>query len=174
MNLKNKYQKFSKITELKFRRHLADECERQAPLYGIVELNEPYFGAKRIRGRRGYGAGGKTIVFGILKRGGRFIPGLFPMRPKQCCRRSLEVVSVSEVPSIPTVGSVIRDWLTWVLPDISGVIMVAVSLSVVRGILTVLNLFKAAPSIAWCNLTGAGTYVLPAFKRNRGPLQSQA
>ena len=60
MKLKNKYQKFSKITELKFRRHLADECERQAPLYGIVELNEPYFGAKRIRGRRGHGAGRKS------------------------------------------------------------------------------------------------------------------
>ncbi|QMT41312.1 IS1595 family transposase [Neisseria shayeganii] len=102
MELKNKYQKFSKITEpkfrqilrlfsldltasdtakltgisvrsinslyLKLRRRLAEECERQTPLCGIVELDESYFGAKRIRGKRGQGAGGKTIVFGILKR----------------------------------------------------------------------------------------------------------
>jgi len=38
---------------------LADECGRQAPLYGIVELDESYFGAKHIRGKRGRGAGGK-------------------------------------------------------------------------------------------------------------------
>ena len=108
---------------------------RKAGIFiGIAGLDEPYFGAKRIRGRRGHGAGGKTIVFGILKRGGRFIPGLFPMRPKQRCRRSLEVVSVSGVSLIPTVGAVVRGWLTWVLPNISGDIMVAMSLSVVRGI----------------------------------------
>lgn len=29
----------------------------------------PLFGTKRIRGKRGRGAGGKTIVFGLLKRG---------------------------------------------------------------------------------------------------------
>ena len=34
-------------------------------------MDESYFGAKRIRGKRGRGAGGKTIVFGILKRNGR-------------------------------------------------------------------------------------------------------
>ena len=118
---KNKYQKFSKITESKFRRllrlfaldltasdtakltgvsirsvnslylklrrGLADECGRQAPLYGIVELDESYFGAKRIRGKRGRGC---------------------------------------------------------VLPNISGYIMMTMSLSVVRGILTVLNFWSYA------------------------------
>ncbi|MCQ9326621.1 IS1595 family transposase, partial [Neisseria dentiae] len=56
---------------LKLRRRLAGECERQTPFCGIVELDESYFGAKRIRGKRGRGADGKTIVFGILKRGDR-------------------------------------------------------------------------------------------------------
>ena len=115
MNLKNKYQKFSKITEPKFRqllrlfaldltasdtakltgvsirsvnspclksrRRLADEYGRQAPLYGIVKLDESYFGAKRIRGKRGRGAGlavqfgqglheGVLQLFGRLKGGG--------------------------------------------------------------------------------------------------------
>ena len=37
---------------------------------GEVELDDSYFGAKRVRGRRGRGAAGKTPVFGILKRNG--------------------------------------------------------------------------------------------------------
>ncbi len=35
---------------------------------GEVELDESYFGARRIRGKRGRGAAGKTPVFGVLKR----------------------------------------------------------------------------------------------------------
>ena len=38
---------------------------------GEIELDESYFGAKRVRGKRGRGASGKTKVFGILKRHGK-------------------------------------------------------------------------------------------------------
>ena len=37
---------------------------------GEFELDESYFGAKRVRGKRGRGAAGKTPVFGLLKREG--------------------------------------------------------------------------------------------------------
>ena len=37
---------------------------------GPVELDESYFGGRR-KGRRGRGAAGKMVVFGILKRNGR-------------------------------------------------------------------------------------------------------
>ena len=37
---------------------------------GAVEVDESYFGAHRVRGRRGRGAYGKTIAFGLLKRQG--------------------------------------------------------------------------------------------------------
>lgn len=37
---------------------------------GAVELDESYFGGVR-KGKRGRGAGGKVVVFGILKRGGK-------------------------------------------------------------------------------------------------------
>lgn len=37
---------------------------------GEIELDESYFGGKR-KGNRGRGAAGKTIVFGILERGGK-------------------------------------------------------------------------------------------------------
>jgi len=39
-------------------------------LKGEIEADEAYFGGKR-KGHRGRGAAGKTIVFGILERGGR-------------------------------------------------------------------------------------------------------
>ena len=38
---------------------------------GIFEVDESYFGAKRVRGKRGRGAAGKTPVFGLLKRDGK-------------------------------------------------------------------------------------------------------
>jgi len=38
---------------------------------GEVELDESYFGARRVRGKRGRGAIGKTVVFGLLKRNGK-------------------------------------------------------------------------------------------------------
>lgn len=39
------------------------------PLMGQIEVDESYFGARRVKGRRGRGAKGKIIVFGLLKRG---------------------------------------------------------------------------------------------------------
>lgn len=53
----------------RIRVRLAQECAAQSPLSGTLEADESYFGPKRIRGKRGRGAGGKTIVFGLLKRG---------------------------------------------------------------------------------------------------------
>ena len=52
----------------KVREKMAEKCEEEAKLCGIVEADESYFGPKRIRGKRGRGAGGKTIVFGLMKR----------------------------------------------------------------------------------------------------------
>ena len=39
------------------------------PPGGCVEIDESYFGGRRIRGKRGRGASGKTVAFGIKKRG---------------------------------------------------------------------------------------------------------
>ena len=38
---------------------------------GEIEIDESYFGAKRVRGKRGRGASGKQPVFGMLKRDGK-------------------------------------------------------------------------------------------------------
>lgn len=44
--------------------------DRGEQFYGDVELDESYFGGAR-KGKRGRGAAGKVVVFGILKRGGK-------------------------------------------------------------------------------------------------------
>ena len=44
--------------------------ERAAQFCGEIEVDESYFGGIR-KGKRGRGAAGKTIVFGLLKRGGK-------------------------------------------------------------------------------------------------------
>jgi transposase len=56
---------------LRLRDRLAHACEEAGRFTsGRVEVDESYFGRRRVRGKRGRGAGGKTIVFGIFKRGG--------------------------------------------------------------------------------------------------------
>lgn len=41
------------------------------PFAGDIEVDESYFGARRVRGKRGRGASGKTPVLGLHKRGDR-------------------------------------------------------------------------------------------------------
>ena len=52
---------------------------------GEYELDESYFGARRVRGKRGRGAAGKTPVFGLLKRGEKVYVTVVP----DCSQESL-------------------------------------------------------------------------------------
>lgn len=54
-----------------FRDSILRHSIEQAQFSGEVEIDESYFGARRVRGKRGRGAAGKTPVFGILKRNGK-------------------------------------------------------------------------------------------------------
>ena len=51
---------------------------QSAPLKGQIEVDESYFGARRVKGKRGRGANGKTIVFGLLKRGDKVYTEIVP------------------------------------------------------------------------------------------------
>jgi transposase-like protein len=62
-NTINRY--FTLLREAILKDSLSKEGKKEK---GEFELDESYFGAKRIRGKRGGGAAGKTIVFGVLKR----------------------------------------------------------------------------------------------------------
>jgi transposase len=56
----------------KIRERIYEDCEKNSPLgNGSIELDESYFGARRVKGIRGRGAQGKTPVFGMLKRNGK-------------------------------------------------------------------------------------------------------
>jgi len=63
---------------LKIRLRLAQDCQRESPFAGEVEVDESYFGARRVKGKRGRGAGSKTIVFGMYKRNGKVFTEIVP------------------------------------------------------------------------------------------------
>jgi transposase-like protein len=61
------------------RRRLVEVCNGEnAPFVGHIEVDESYFGARRVKGKRGRGARGKTIVFGLLKRQGKVYTEIVP------------------------------------------------------------------------------------------------
>ena len=61
-------------------------CNKTSPFSGIIEVDESYFGAKRVKGKRGRGASGKTPVFGILQRGGHVYTEIVP----DCAQKTLQ------------------------------------------------------------------------------------
>ena len=62
----------------KIRQIIAYNLEKDSPfLNGEIEVDESYFGGVR-KGKRGRGAGGKTPVFGLLKRGGKVYTQIIP------------------------------------------------------------------------------------------------
>lgn len=68
------------------RERIAKFCEQQSPFKGEIEVDESYFGGKRIKGKRGRGAYKKTPVFGILKRGGKVYTEIVP----DCAKATLQ------------------------------------------------------------------------------------
>lgn len=84
-----KYTKINRKTInrlfLKFRIRLTEISIANTPELGKFEVDESYFGAKRIRGKRGRGAAGKTPVFGILKRDGKIFVNIV----KNCTKAQL-------------------------------------------------------------------------------------
>ena len=54
------------------------EVDGETPLGGAVEADETYVGGKRSGGKRGRGAPNKTIVFGMLERGGDIMANVVP------------------------------------------------------------------------------------------------
>lgn len=81
------------------RLRIAEYCEAQSPFAGEIEVDESYFGAKRVKGKRGRGAFGKTAVFGIFKRNGHVYTEIVP----DCSKSTLQGIIRGRV----ALGSVI-------------------------------------------------------------------
>ena len=73
--------------------------EKARPFAGEVEIDESYFGPRRVRGKRGRGAGGKTPVIGLLKRGGK----VFTEIVENCSKQALMPIIKGQVLSKATV-----------------------------------------------------------------------
>ncbi len=67
------------------RLRIVDLSVYEGKFSGEIEVDESYFGAKRIRGKRGRGARGKIPVIGVLKRGGK----VFTKVVKNCSKEQI-------------------------------------------------------------------------------------
>src|SRR5450432_2597280 len=74
-----------RIYELLRRRVVELAREEARPFTGEVEIDESYFGPRRVRGKRGRGAGGKIPVIGLHKRG----QSVYLSVVKNCSRQEL-------------------------------------------------------------------------------------
>lgn len=83
------------------RQLIAQSCEMESPFQGEIEVDESFFGARRVRGRRGRGALGKTIVFGVYKRNGKVYTEIVP----DCSRATLHAVIRGKVNFKSTIHS---------------------------------------------------------------------
>ena len=54
------------------------EERRESQIKNGIEVDESYFGPRRVRGKGGRGAGKKIIVLGLLKRNGRVYTQVIP------------------------------------------------------------------------------------------------
>jgi len=61
---RNTIDRYFNIFREKIAKFSCESCRES----GEFELDESYFGARRVRGKRGRGAAGKTPVFGLLKK----------------------------------------------------------------------------------------------------------
>jgi transposase-like protein len=75
--------------------------ETEKELSGEFEVDESYFGAKRIRGKRGRGAAGKTPVFGLLKRNGKVYTQII----KKCSKQEIMPIIQGKILESSTIYS---------------------------------------------------------------------
>ena len=97
LNRKTINRYYQIFRECIFRASMAEASKES----GVFEVDESYFGAKRVRGKRGRGAAGKTPVFGLLKRDGK----VFVTVVKDCSKESLMPIIQGKVLEGSTVHS---------------------------------------------------------------------
>lgn len=97
------------------RKRISELWEDPPPFKGTVEVDESYFGAKRVKGKRGRGTGGKTKVFGILKRDdGKVYTEIIP----DCSRKTLQAIIQGKINSDSVVNS--DGWKAGACPHENG------------------------------------------------------
>lgn len=95
-NTVNRYYTLLRETILAHQMRLARDV-----IGGEVEIDESYFGPRRVKGKRGRGAGDKIPVFGILKRHGQVFITTVP----NCSRHELLPIILGKVEPGATINS---------------------------------------------------------------------
>ena len=77
-----------------FRARIQTASAQESAAHGIVEVDESYFGPRRVKGKRGRGAASKVPVFGLYERGGKVYTEIVP----NCSRPVLQRIIRGHVP----------------------------------------------------------------------------
>ena len=86
---------------LRLRRRLHQRCPVPVELSGALELDESYFGPRRVRGKWGRGTGSKTVAFGLFKRGGQVSTKIVP----DCSKKTLQGIIRGKIDSAALVNT---------------------------------------------------------------------
>ena len=96
----------------KIRRRIAEQCEQASPFAGSIEVDESFFGARRMKGKRGRGAYGKTrLCLASSNEMAKSIPKLCRIARKPRCKRLFVDVWTWRVSFTRTVGGATQAWL---------------------------------------------------------------
>ena len=83
------------------RERILEYTEMQRPFFGTIEVDESWFGAKRVKGKRGRGAYGKTTVFGVYERQGQVYTEIVP----DCSKATLQGIIRGKVDPASVINS---------------------------------------------------------------------
>ena len=91
---------------------IAEHCEQQSPLKGEIEVDESYFGAKRIKGKRGRGLQEKRLSLASSREEVKSTQKSFLIAPNPRSKRLSAVEYPLKVLSIRITGEAITALLT--------------------------------------------------------------
>ena len=114
---------------LRLRRRLQAECRVPVELAGAVELDECYFGPRRVRGKRGREQGAKPWSLACSNGAVRCTRKLSQTVRKRPCRPLFGVKWTFRRWSIPMAGAATMGWWTWAMTATSGSITAKMSSS---------------------------------------------
>jgi transposase len=86
------------------------QAEAKPFVGGIVEVDESYFGPRRVCGKRGRGAVRKIPVIGLLKRADKGFVQIVPNCSKTELLRGVHGQVKGARPSTPTAGRLMTGW----------------------------------------------------------------
>ena len=118
---------------MRLRIRIAQVCNASSPLSGEVEVDESYFGARRVCGKRGAEQAVNRSSSGILERHGK-VSEIVPDATRKQLQSAIRGQAALEASSTRTAGEATMGWWTWATKSISGCIMVSMSFPAVIAI----------------------------------------